>query len=71
MSITNNNLISFEGQLKAGQRLIKRPDGTFLPIGISEQGLDTSDANATANTLLSGYTAYVDGTKISGTFIPT
>jgi hypothetical protein len=31
--------------------------------------IDTSDANATASQMLSGYTAYVDGSKLSGSII--
>lgn len=32
-------------------------------------GVDTSDANATAGTILSGYTIYKDDTKITGTMV--
>ena len=35
--------------------------GTYIP-------LDTSDANATADKILSGYSGYVDGEKIEGTY---
>lgn len=38
----------------------------FGVTGNVQPGTDTSDANAEAWTLLSGYTAYVDGEKIEG-----
>lgn len=34
-NFNNENLIPFTGELKPGQRLLKRPDGYFIPVGAS------------------------------------
>lgn len=49
-NFNNENLIPFTGELKPGQRLLKRPNGYFLPVGVS------GGSNAVA-----GYFADLDG----------
>ncbi len=45
--------------------------GSSEPLVVIPDGyIDTSDANATPDKLLQGYTAYVNGNKIHGTLVP-
>ena len=43
---------------------------TILGIVGTYAGIDTSDATATVDDILSGATAYVDGGKLTGTYVP-
>lgn len=52
--------------------VITAADATFQQMATNVESipvLDTSDANATASRILSGYTAYVNGVKISGSMV--
>ena len=42
-NFTSDNLIAYEGTLKPGQRLLRRLDGTFLPIGAGSAGGSSMD----------------------------
>lgn len=71
MSIKEENLVPYQGTLKAGQRVIKVGD-TFMPVGIGgnfEPGAEVtfSDATVTPDTMLEGVIGYGTQGKVVGT----
>lgn len=59
-----------EKTLKIRPENIKNGVTIFGIEGTLEEGIDTSDATATAGDILAGKSAYVDGSKINGNYIP-
>ncbi len=58
------------GEMASNIRKIET-GGSSEPLVVIPDGyIDTSDANATPDKLLQGYTAYVNGNKIHGTLVP-
>lgn len=69
MDILNTKIdnVLTEKTLKVRPENIKKDVNILGVTGILEEGIDTSDANATVNDLAKNKTAYVDGSKITGT----
>lgn len=64
--------ITIPGDINLKASNIKKDVVIYGVTGILDENmnLDTSDATATAEDILEGKTAYVDGTKITGTYVP-
>ena len=76
--IKNNNKIASEGYLATSANANSNLVARYIKEGITIGGitgtletLDTSDATATTDDITFGKTAYVNGQKITGTYVPS
>jgi len=44
--LTPQNLVQFTGTLQPGQRLLKRSDGTFIPVGVTQSPGQNQNGNS-------------------------